>query len=203
MWQTLSALSGSQNSTIIRTIESLTGEYIDGEEKLRGIGASCTSSSSVGSANIDGVRSTYFNFQRSDTPVLTLKNDCAKRFGAETLACTLNINDDSWLKWLFDSKGPPSPLDTATESAGGVIGNIRFDAQLEYLQADQLRQFLLQAYSTYAIKLMYNDDRYSIGVNKTRLKSHVPDLTAFVAGTVIERASCRLLFLWLYSDCGR
>ncbi|KAI4949290.1 hypothetical protein J4E91_005028 [Alternaria rosae] len=186
LWQTLSASSGSQNSTIVRTIESLTSEYIDGEEKLRAVGASCTSSSSVGSANIDGVRSTYSNFQRNDTPVPTRKDDCAKRFGAETLACTLNINDDSWLKWLFDSTGLPSPLDTATESVGGVIGNIRFNAQLEYLQADQLRQVLLQAYSTYAIKLMYNDGRDFIGVNKTRLKSHVPDLTAFVAGAVIE-----------------
>jgi hypothetical protein len=87
------------------------------------------------------MRSTYSNFQRSDTPVPTRKDDCAKRFGAETLACTLNINDDSWLKWLFDSIGLPSPLDTATEGAdGAVMGNMRSNAQLEYLSADQLRK---------------------------------------------------------------
>jgi len=187
LWQTLSASSVSQNSTIVRTIESLTGEYVDGEERLRAIGVSCTSSSSVGSANIDGVRSTYSDFRRSDTTVPTPKDDCANRFGAETLACTLNIEEDGWLKWLFDSIGLPSPLDTSTENPVDVImGNQISRAQLEYLQAEQLRQVLLQAYSTYAIKLMYNEGRDFIGANKTSLKSHVPDLTAFVAGTVIE-----------------
>ncbi|KAI4650953.1 hypothetical protein J4E93_003310 [Alternaria ventricosa] len=138
------------------------------------------------SAKIDGVRSTYSNFQRSDTPVPTLKNKCAKRFGAETLACTLNINDDGWLKWLFDSIGLPSPLGTTTGNTEIMVGNLIVDTQVEYLQADQLRQALLQAYSTYAIKLMYNDGQDFISENGTRLKSHVPDLTAFVAGTVIE-----------------
>ncbi|KAI4678489.1 uncharacterized protein J4E84_008745 [Alternaria hordeiaustralica] len=190
LWQTLFAPTGSGNITIDRTIESLTGEYIDGEERLGAIGVSCTSSSSVGSANIDGVRSTYSNFQRSDTPVptYTSKNDCAKRFSAETLACTLNITEYGWLKWLFDSIGLPSPVDLLFEdpTEGAVLGITRFDDHLYYLQADQLRQVLLQAYSTYAIKLMYNDGRDFIAVNGTHLESHVPDLTAFVAGTVIE-----------------
>ena len=188
LWQTLYALPGSQNSTIVRTIESLTGEYVNVDnEKLKAIGASCTSSSSVGSANINGVRSTYSDFQRSDTPVPARKDACAKRFGAETLVCTLNIKDGSWLRWLFDSIGLPSPLAASTNDIGGVhFGNMRSNAQLEYLQADQLRQVLLQAYSTYAIKLMYNDGRDFIGVNGTRLKSHVPNLTTLVAGTVIE-----------------
>ncbi|KAI4628055.1 hypothetical protein J4E80_002191 [Alternaria sp. BMP 0032] len=188
LWQTLPASSDSMNSTIDRNIESLTYEYDDiYNAHLQAIGASCTSSSSVGSADIDGVRSTYSNFQRSDTPVPILKNDCAKRFGAETLACTLNIKDDGWLGWLFESIGLPSPFDTSIVNAAEIaVGNLRAIAQLEYLQADQLRQVLLQAYSTYAIKLMYNDGRDFIGSNRTSLKSHVPDLTAFVAGTVIE-----------------
>ena len=115
------------------------------------------------------------------------RDDCAKRFGAETLACTLDINNDGWLKWLFDSIGLPSPLDSSTaEGASNILGSMRYNYQLEYLQADQLRQVLLQTYSTYAIKLMYNDGRDFIGLNKTRLKSHVPDITAFIADTVIE-----------------
>ncbi|KAI4635557.1 uncharacterized protein J4E87_000509 [Alternaria ethzedia] len=188
LWQIHPLSFVSMDSTIVRNIESLTGEYVDVYgKKLEAIGASCTSSSSVGSADIDGVRSTYSNFQRSDTPVPTLKNDCAKRFGAETLACTLNIKDDGWLRWLFESIGLPSPFDTSIVNAAEIaVGNLRAIAQLEYLQADQLRQVLLQAYSTYAIKLMYNDGRDFIGINRTGLKSHVPDLTAFVAGTVIE-----------------
>ncbi|KAI4664254.1 uncharacterized protein J4E79_003756 [Alternaria viburni] len=189
LWQKLYPLSGSQNSTIVRTIESLTGEYVaDKDEGLKAIGVSCTSSSSVGSADIDGVSSTYSNFQRSDTPVPRRKDDCAKRFGVETLACTLNITDDGWLKWMYDSIGLPSPLDTFIEDPGeaDVDGFMKVNNQLEYLQADQLRRVLLQAYSTYAIKLMYNNGQDFIGVNKTRLKSHVPDLTAFITGTVIE-----------------
>ena len=187
LWQTLYALPGSWSSTIVRNIESLTGEYIsEYDERLKAIGASCTSSSSVGSAKIDGVRSTYSNFQRSDTPVPALKNNCAKRFGAETLACTLNIKDDGWLKWLFDSIGLPSPLGTSQGNTAIKFGKTEFVTQVEYLQADQLRQALLQAYSTYAIKLMYNDGQDFISENGTRLKSHIPDLTAFVAGTVIE-----------------
>ena len=189
LWQARYALSDSHNGTIVRTIKSLTGEYVgDNGEKLKAIGASCTSSSSVGLADIDGVRSTYSNFQRSDTPVPPRAEDCAKRFGAETLACTLNIIDDGWLRWLYDSIGLPSPIDTNIEGPeeAGRIHLMTVNDQLEYLQADQLRQVLLQAYSTYAIKLMYNDGLDFIGVNKTRLKSHVPDLTAFVAGTVIE-----------------
>ncbi|KAF1357278.1 hypothetical protein EJ07DRAFT_167746 [Lizonia empirigonia] len=154
-------------------------------ENMTAIGVSCHSSSSVGSADIDGLRSTYSNFEQSDTPIPARRDDCAKRFGAETLVCTLDISKDGWLKWLFDSIGLPSPLD-ASAREGDVIGNMRFNAQLEYLQADNLRKVLLQAYSTYAIKLMYNDGRDFIGINGTRLKSHVPDITAFVAGTVIE-----------------
>ena len=189
LWQARYDPSDFQNGTIGRTIKSLTGDYVgDNGEKLKAIGVSCTSSSSVGSADIDGVRSTYSNFQRSDTPVPPRREDCAKRFGAETLACTLNITDDGCLKWLFDSIGLPSPLDRYIEDSEelGPLHFMRVNNQLEYLQADQLRQVLLQAYSTYAIKLMYNDGQDFVGVNGTRLKSHVPDLTAFIAGTVIE-----------------
>jgi hypothetical protein len=187
LWQRLEHVN-LINNTIIRSIESLNGEYVDGGNKnLTEIGVSCTSSSSVGSADVDGVRSTYSNFERSDTLMPSRRDDCAKRFGAETLACTLDINNDGWLKWLFDSIGLPSPLDSSTaEGASNILGAMRYNYQLEYLQADQLRQVLLQAYSTYAIKLMYNDGRDFIGLNETRLKSHVPDITAFIAGTVIE-----------------
>jgi hypothetical protein len=176
------------HDTIDRPIRELDGEYIDFYERnLTAIGVSCTSSSSVGSADIDGQRSTYSNLERSDTPMSARRNDCAKRFGAETLACTLDISKDGWLNWLFDSIGLPSPLDM---SEGGdpefICQDTMVNAQLELLQADKLRKVLLQAYSTYAIKLMYNDGRDFIAINGTRLKSHVPGLTAFVAGTVIE-----------------
>lgn len=153
---------------------------------------SCSSSSSVGSAVIDGVRSTYSNFERTDTPVPARHDHCARRLGAETLACTLNVGTDGWLQWLFDSIGLPVPRDAWTEGNQGkpdpesIMGNMRSNAQPEYLQADQLRQVLLQSFSAYAIRLMYNQGRDFIGLNNTRLKAHFPDITAFASGTIIE-----------------
>ncbi|KAF1930326.1 uncharacterized protein M421DRAFT_90890 [Didymella exigua CBS 183.55] len=50
-------------------------------QPMTAIGVHCTSSSSVGTANISGVRSTYSNFQPTDTPINIQRNRCAKRFG--------------------------------------------------------------------------------------------------------------------------
>ena len=38
-------------------------------QPMTAIGVQCKSSSSVGTADINGVRSTYSNFQRTDTPI--------------------------------------------------------------------------------------------------------------------------------------
>lgn len=191
LWQRLNSGPPQTDTNLInnptdRPFNERNGEYVDSsDQNMAAIGVSCHSSSSVGSADIDGLRSTYSNFEQSDTPIPAQRDECAKQFGGETLTCTLDISKDGWLKWLFDSIGLPSPLD-ASAREGDVMGNMRFNAQLEYLQADNLRKLLLQAYSTYAIKLMYNDGRDFISTNGYRLKSHVPDITAFVAGTVIE-----------------
>lgn len=188
------------NLTIDHNITELYGEYTglkinpifddDPElenpgEGLTAIGVSCTSSSSVGTANIDGLRSTYSNFVKTDSPIPARRGDCARRFGAETLACTLDMNSTDTLRWLFDSIGAPPLLDMSDPD--NLIGNgdWREDTQLVYLQASQLRQSLLQAFSNYAIRLMYNDGRDFVAADGSRVRMSNPNATAFVPGRVI------------------
>lgn len=188
------------NTTIDHNITGMYGEYImndtpfntgmaenleDEGEALTAVGVSCTSSSSVGTAEIDGVWSTYSNFERTDSPIPARKGDCARRLGAETPACTLDLDNDGWLYWLFDSVGAPPPLDQSDPNNLIGSGDWRENAQLIYLQAEQLRQSMLQAYSNYAIRLMYNDGRDFIGADGSRLRKFNRNVTAFVAATVI------------------
>ena len=209
LWQSIQAQEGWGNSqfnaslynlTIDDNITELYGEYMglnvnstfddDPElekpgEGLTAIGVSCTSSSSVGTADIDGVRSTYSNFVKTDSPIPARKGDCVRRFGAETLACTLDVNSTGTLQWLFDSIGAPPPIDMSDPD--NLIGNGDWgeNAQLVYLQASQLRQSLLQAFSNYAIRLMYNDGRDFIAADGSRVRTSNPNVTAFVPGRVI------------------
>jgi hypothetical protein len=188
------------NLTIDHNITKLYGEYPgrptgfdDGSddflerkgEGMTAIGVSCTSASSVGTADIDGVRCTYSNFVRTDSPISARKGECARQFGAEILACTLNLKSDGWLRWLFDSIGAPPPLDTSDPNNLLGHGDWRENAQLAYLQATELRQSLLQAFSTHAITLMYNDGRDFVGADGSRLRKMSPNVTAFTTGTVI------------------
>jgi hypothetical protein len=99
--------------------------------------------------------------------------------------CTLNLKSDGWLRWLFDSIGAPPPLDTSDPNNLLGHGDWRENAQLAYLQATELRQSLLQAFSTYAITLMYNDGRDFVGADGSRIRKLSPSVTAFIAGTVI------------------
>jgi hypothetical protein len=137
------------NLTIDHNITELYGEYTgrptgfeDGSddfleckgEGMTAIGVYCTSSSSVGTADIDGVRYTYSNVVRTDSPIPARKGDCARRFGAETLACTLNLKSDGWPRWLFDSIGAPPPLDMSDPNNLLGHGDWRENAQLAYIQ---------------------------------------------------------------------
>ncbi|OAL47005.1 hypothetical protein IQ07DRAFT_647277 [Pyrenochaeta sp. DS3sAY3a] len=209
LWQGIQAQAGWGNSTFNTSLYNLTidhnitelyGDYtglftgfdegLDDEfepvgEGLTAIGVSCTSSSSVGTADIDGVHSTYSNFERTDSPIPARKGDCARRFGAETLACTLDLSRDGWFPWLFDSIGAPPPLDKSNPENLLGYGDYRENSQLAYLQASQLRQSLLQAFSNYATFLMYNNGRDFVGADGSRLRTLNPNVTAFTAGTVI------------------
>jgi len=174
------------NSSIDHVIDDLEGEYTSATGPLKAIGVTCTSSSSVGTADIDGVHSTYSNFVRSDTPIPSRRGECARQFGAETLACTLRMQERNWLSWLFDSVGTPLPIDEIALTRPDLVEQgQRVNTQLAYLQAAQLRQSMLQTFSSYAIKLMYNNGRDFVGPDGGRLKKENGNVTAFVPGTVI------------------
>lgn len=193
LWQGLSPQSQASpngslyNFTIDHSIADLHGEYTAAQVgPLSAIGVSCTSKSSVGTADINGVHSTFSNFIRTDTPIPTRRGECARSLGAETLACTLKLQENGWLRWFFDSVGAPLPIDSVqTNNPGFIELGFRENVQLAYLQASQLRQSLLKAFSSYAITLMYNDGRDFIAPDGSRLVKTNPNMTAFTAGTVI------------------
>jgi hypothetical protein len=85
------------NSSIDHVIDELEGEYTSHSGSLKAIGVTCSSNSSVGTADIDGVHSTYSNFMRSDIPIPSRRGECARQFGAETLACILGMQERKWL----------------------------------------------------------------------------------------------------------
>ena len=132
------------------------------------------------------IHSTCSNFVRSDTPIPSRRGECARQFGAETLACTLRMQERNWLSWLFDSVGAPLPIDEIALTRPDLVEQgQRANTQLAYLQAAQLRQSMLQTFSSYAIKLMYNNGRDFVGPDGGRLKKENGNVTAFVLGTVI------------------
>lgn len=81
---------------------------------------------------------------RTDTPIPRRYDECAKRFGAEILADTLNVEGEDWLQWLFESVAAPPPLHADDPDDPNIVvrGKSQF-IQLAYLQPSQLRQALL------------------------------------------------------------
>lgn len=148
--------------------------------------AGATHQSCYSQFDTDGVHSTYSNFTRSDTPIPARRGECARKFGVETLACTLRLQEWDWLKWLYDSIDAPLPIDEiSTSNPGFIIQGQRANTQLAYFQASQLRQSMLQTFSPYAIKLMYNNGRDFVGPDGGRLKIINANVTTFSAGMVI------------------
>lgn len=163
-------------------------------QPMTAIGLQCKSGSSVGTADIDGVRSTYSNFQRTDTPINVQRNRCANRFGAETAASMVpgHINpgtiDNEWLSTLFTSTAAPPPFYASyTDNPDDVDAGTGYLLQLNYLQASQLRQSVLRAYAAYAVQLMYNGGQGFTARDGSHVTFLDPNITSFVPGTVIKQ----------------
>ncbi|UPX09967.1 uncharacterized protein EKO05_0000643 [Ascochyta rabiei] len=159
-------------------------------QPMTATGVQCKSSSSVGTADIEGVHSTYSNFARTDTPINTQRYRRADRFGAKTLT-SMNpgrSTDDEWFSNFFTSTAAPplfyAPYSDDPDSVDEGVGYMLKDG---YPQASQLRQSMLRAHAAYAVQLMYNgrqgftarDDNHVILLN--------PNITCFNAGTVIKQ----------------
>ena len=158
-------------------------------QPMTAIGVQCKSSSSVGTADINGVRSTYSNFARTDTPINVQRARCASRFGAETAASMVpGHTEDEWLSTLFTSTAAPPPFYASyTKDPDSVDATTGYLLQLSYLQASQLRQSVLRAYAAYAVQLMYNGGQGFTARDGSHVTFLNPNITSFVAGTVIKK----------------
>lgn len=57
---------------------------------MSAIGVRCLSSAAVGTADVDEVQSTFFNFQVTDTPIRNQTNNCAERLCPLAIYSMLN-----------------------------------------------------------------------------------------------------------------
>jgi hypothetical protein len=164
---------------------------------MTAIGVQCRASSSLGSADINGVKSTYSNFQRTDTPMSKVYDTfdrCARRFNAAVPYQILThwTLGPQWLSSLFKSSDAPprfyghqfSGLEVLDFFKGLQKSNPR--VQLGYLQAEQLRRSLLHAYASYAVSLMYNGEQAYTTQNGSQLTFLSPNATEFQSGQVIK-----------------
>jgi hypothetical protein len=166
---------------------------------MTAIGVKCKASSSLGSADINGVSSTYSNFQRTDTPVSTVYDTfdkCARRLNAAVphQILTHSTLGQQWFSSLFKSSDAPPPFyghKQFNTSVGEFLVGIRLEkynprVQLGYLQAEQLRRSLLHAYASYAVSLMYSGEQAYTTQNGYKLTFLNPNATEFQSGQVIK-----------------
>lgn len=154
---------------------------------MTAVGIQCSSSASVGTARVDGVRSTFTDFVRTDTPIAGVKQ-CAPRLNAETMnnlfmmsLPELNyINMDDWMQSLVNGNIPPSRDFSSSNPGDGSQQSVR----LSYLQAEHLRKTVLRMYSSYAAHLMYGNQNGFL-LSESAKNSLNPNVTSFTAGTVL------------------
>lgn len=97
-----------------------------------------------------------------------------------------------WLPSLFKAAGVPPPYDGRTAVPGKVhdlvVGRKKYDLRVQqsFLQAEQLRRVMLQAYASYAASFMFNDERADATHNGTGLTFLNPNATEFASGQAIK-----------------
>jgi hypothetical protein len=107
---------------------------------MTAIGVQCNASSNVGIADIDGVRSSYSNFRRTDTPAPKGWDRCAPRFGARNPRGIMYNGNwvADWLDTLLEASGAPAPYyDTHDQKyKNGTKKVFAYQAHLGFLQAE-------------------------------------------------------------------
>jgi hypothetical protein len=156
---------------------------------LSAIGVQCKASGSVGTADINGVTSSYTNFVRTDTPINVQTARCANRFSAVIPDWLMSkYNEKEWLSTLFSSVAAPPPfyMSQSNDAADVTDVGTGYLVQLKYLQAQQLRQSMLRAYAAYAT-LMYNGGQGFTTSDGSQIGIQNPNITEFVPATVLTR----------------
>ncbi|KAH7081825.1 hypothetical protein BKA63DRAFT_463289 [Paraphoma chrysanthemicola] len=155
---------------------------------MSAIGIQCKAASSVGTAHINGKSSTYTSFVRTDTPINIQTARCAQRLTASVPSLVLPQVGQEWLSTLFSSAAAPPPLyASSVTSDEDVDAGYGYMVQLGYLQPEQLRKSMLGSYAAYAVQLMYNGGQGFTTRDGSHIGFHNPNVTEFVAGTVITR----------------
>ncbi|KAB5511706.1 hypothetical protein GE09DRAFT_639329 [Coniochaeta sp. 2T2.1] len=187
------------NSTIDYNITELYGAHAfqqwDGHnltQPMTATGVRCTSSSNVGTADIDGAHSTYRNFVRTDTKVNFQTARCAERFGPGIISSFLQKGgslmsaaaDSSLMSALFSSAGREKPL-YASFSQDPIDAGTGTNIQLSYLQANDLRNSLLRAYAAYAVQLMFNGGQRYTATDGTHTTFPNPNVTELLPGSIL------------------
>lgn len=156
---------------------------------MAAIGVQCRSSSAVGSAEIDGVTSTYKDFEKSDTPTVLNVNACPPRLSLAVPQLIFG-DDPSGRTWPdnFFTSAEAQPAFLTSESGDNVVF---VTVRPTLLQASELRSSLLRAYGTAAVQLMYDGGQgYSFasgGQQRLRFRFPNPNATAFEAARVLDR----------------
>lgn len=176
LWQNLTASGANANIVqdpptlnfmLTNTIPELQGTYKTFDEKnftspfpMAAIGVRCTSSSAVGTAQLEGRRAKFSNFTRSDdTPEAASNMQCAERLSLGVphfiFSPAANQREDAeWLSNFYSSIGKFKQGYSQNDFSN--MGN-QIPLQSSYLQAEELRRSLTRAYALYALQLVYND----------------------------------------------
>jgi hypothetical protein len=201
------------NMSLDLNITTLYGAYkTDSNQSMSAVGARCLSSSAVGTAKIDAARSTFSDFQRTDTPIFAQTSRCAQRFDAMAIAnlfskIFISNGPIQWLSKIFASISAPPALYAEWndfemgDEAGGSM------TQLSMLQASELRNSLLNAYAAYAVQLAYNGGQGYSNNDGIHSASFInPNVTAYQPGTVLQPGVVPpiipgiLLLLWTFGS---
>jgi len=199
------------NFSIDTMVASLNGAYsVPSTERrsnstipMTAIGVQCKSSSALGSAEIDGITSTYKNFEKSDTPIVLNVFACPPRLSLAVPQLIFN-NQDTWPENFFTSAEAP-PTFLTSESGDNVV---YVTVRPTLLQASELRRSLLRAYGTAAVQLMYDGGQgYSFANTGQRYRIENTNATAFEAAKVLGQGPVPpaipgvLLALWALGSC--
>ena len=200
-------------------LQGADGKTANSSVPMPAIGVRCSSSAAVGTATIDGVRSTFTDFTRTDTPIKFQINRCAPRLDARSISSVLSLNPHAAAATTATTT--PDMLGDLFDSVAGPPAFYRYPAfrseplneraRLSYLQASDLRRSLLRAYAAYAVQLMYAGDKGFVSLSGGDAGATNPNVTAFVPRRVLKRGDLpvfvpmALLVAWMLSSvvlCG-
>lgn len=154
---------------------------------MTAIGVQCKASSNVVRADINGVKSSFSNFQSTDTPISNRWTRCAPRFRSAVPWYMLSQHRNI-IRELFETS-PTAPPYVGAYDYGNSIDTVLLDhfyLQSDYLQAERLWQSLLRAYAAFAVQLMYNGGRAVTTLNGSQTTFINPNVTEFTSGLVIK-----------------